>query len=294
PDDHRLPDPRAGRLLEWVSQVEILGPLDDALFLGDLDLPDAAWEDPAGWDGWTAGSVREVLAAFGDETGQDPADILAAAGRQLERETAGLRGKVARLEAGLARAEADLGGAVELARQVNLVPTHSTDKVMRYEAHLSRQLTQTFQLFDRLQAARAGGRFRPPAAGEWESGCVPPAGSEAVSADRTQFAAERPPEVSAEPVPPVGQAVVSAERTQSAPEVPPALVVEQVPPVVQAVGSAERTQSGPTGSPVAAAGRRPSAVQAVGSAERTQLADRSPSVVASGALTGSPGGSSNG
>ncbi|MDB5314042.1 MAG: hypothetical protein JWO38_8244, partial [Gemmataceae bacterium] len=150
-----------------------------------------------------------------------------------------LRGKVARLEAGLARAEADLAGAVELARQVNLVPTQSTDKVIRYEAHLSRQLTQTFQLLDRLQAARAA---RPPAAGEWESGYVAPVESEVVSAERTQTGPERPPEMAAEPVPPAGQAVVSAERTQSAPEISPAVVVEPVLPAGRAVVSAERTQ----------------------------------------------------
>ncbi|MDB5313278.1 MAG: hypothetical protein JWO38_7480, partial [Gemmataceae bacterium] len=183
-----------------------------------------------------------------------------------------------------------LGGAVELARQVNLLPTHSTDKVIRYEAHLSRQLTQTFQLLDRLQAARAEGRFHPPAAGEWESECVPPVGSEAVSAERTQFAAADPPQVAAELVPPAVQAVVSAERTQSAPEVPPAAAAVPLSPAGREVVSAERTQSAPEGLPVAAVERRPSAGRAAVSAERTQLVELSPPGIASSPLTGCPDG----
>ncbi|MDB5308853.1 MAG: hypothetical protein JWO38_3055, partial [Gemmataceae bacterium] len=281
--------------LKTVSQGELATDLDYFVFLWDLDLPDAAWDDPVGWDGWTAGSVRAVLTALGEETEQSPADLLAAAGRQLERETAAQRGKVARLEAGLARAEADLAGAVELARQVNLLPTQSTDKVIRYEAHLSRQLTQTFQLLDRLQSARAGGRLRPPAAGmtpteEWEPECMPPTGREAVSTERTQLGEQIPAAVAAELVPPAGQAVDSAERTQSAPEVSAAGTAELVPPTVQAVVSAERTQSAPEMSPVVAAEPVPPAVWGVVSAERTQFEAQSPPVVASGARTGSPDG----
>ncbi|MDB5307083.1 MAG: hypothetical protein JWO38_1285, partial [Gemmataceae bacterium] len=160
-----------------------------------------------------------------------------------------------------------LGGAVELARQVNLLPTHSTDKVIRYEAHLSRQLTQTFQLLDRLQAARVGGRLRPPAAAmtpteEWEPECVPPA----------------------------VQAVDSAERTQSAPEVPAAVVVEPVQLAGREDVSTDRTQSAPEMSPIVAAEPVPPAVWGVVSAERTQFAAPSPPVVASGSLPGGPDG----
>ncbi|MDB5313263.1 MAG: hypothetical protein JWO38_7465, partial [Gemmataceae bacterium] len=281
--------------LKTVSQGELATDLDYFVFLWDLDLPDAAWDDPVGWDGWTAGHVRAVLTALGEETEQSLANLLAQAGRELERETAALRGKVARLEAGLARAEADLAGAVELARQVNLVPSQSTDKVIRYEAHLSRQLTQTFQLLDRLQAARAGGRFRPPVAAmtpteEWESECVPPVGKEIVSAERTQFAAADPPEVAAEPVPLARRGVDSAERTQSAPEIPPAVVVDPVSSAGRAVVSAERTQTGPEVSPAAAAVPVPPAVWGVVSAERTQFEAQSPLVIASGSFTGCPDG----
>jgi hypothetical protein len=46
-----------------------------------------------------------------------------------------------------------------------MLPDASTlDRVMRYEAHVSRQLLQTLHTLERLQAARAGEPVPPPAA----------------------------------------------------------------------------------------------------------------------------------
>ena len=62
-----------------------------------------------------------------------------------------------------------MGKVVAITEQVaaskSLIPdAESMEKVMRYESHLAKQLTQTLHLLERLQAARAGNTVLPPAA----------------------------------------------------------------------------------------------------------------------------------
>jgi hypothetical protein len=58
-----------------------------------------------------------------------------------------------------------LAAEEDAARRRVLLPAADTlDKVMRYESHLGRQLTQTLHLLERLQAARSGNPPVPPAA----------------------------------------------------------------------------------------------------------------------------------
>ena len=75
-----------------------------------------------------------------------------------ERAISQLNGEMADVRKRLAAAES-------LARSRAVLPgTIAIDKVMRYEAHLGRQLTQTLQLLERLQTARAGKPAPPPVA----------------------------------------------------------------------------------------------------------------------------------
>ena len=77
----------------------------------------------------------------------------------VERKRAdGLAAQLAKLEAAAAEKEA-------AARRRGLLPVaDSLDRVMRYEGHLARQLTQTLHLLERMQASRSGNPPPAPAA----------------------------------------------------------------------------------------------------------------------------------
>jgi hypothetical protein len=122
---------------------------------------DAPWE----WAGWTAGMVRRGISLVAAHA-RYPADRLLArmvAGDRdhLEARRQEARGLAAKAQAIRRRARA----AEDRARLHRLLPDEALlEKLARYEAHLSRQLSQALHELERLQAARAGARVPPPAA----------------------------------------------------------------------------------------------------------------------------------
>lgn len=134
---------------------------DDERFLQNVGLPAAAAADPYSWDGWTAGLVRRVAVRLAELAGADPDRTLTAAGRSRHEIADGQATEVRRIEAEAEAARRDLAAEVERVRRKRVLPAKGAlDTVMRYEAHLMRQVSQALHTLERLQAARSG---RPPA-----------------------------------------------------------------------------------------------------------------------------------
>jgi hypothetical protein len=116
----------------------------------DLDLPgvpgDVYLDDLGAWDGWTAGTVRACIAAVAAVAGDDPETLRRNAMMATAKRSGALRAEAEKLERKLVglRAERILADAPTL------------EKVMRYEAHLGRQLTSTLHELEALQKRREG------------------------------------------------------------------------------------------------------------------------------------------
>jgi hypothetical protein len=140
-------------------------------FLRELGVPKRLKGYIYEWTGWTAGLVRRALARVAAEGGIAPEALLAQALKirlaHLEKcKAAAANNNTAR---GLERKVLDLRRRVrieeERKRQARILPDEKTlEKVMRYEAHVSRQMLQALHTLERLQAARAGADVPPPAA----------------------------------------------------------------------------------------------------------------------------------
>jgi hypothetical protein len=134
-------------------------------FLVKLGVPREALEEPYRWNGWTAGMVRRGVEILARLSKTDPARLLAVAlaGRRRHQDVG--KAKVKKLS----RAAKELRGRVRaqedrMRQRLVLPPADVLDKVMRYEAHLNRQMLQALHELQRLQAARAGAPVLPPAA----------------------------------------------------------------------------------------------------------------------------------
>jgi hypothetical protein len=134
----------------------------------ELGVPSDFLADPWAWDGWTAAAVRDGIDLLAFEADAHPPDGYTPAAsalvhlkdwrRQTRAETARREAEVARLqERAAARQDAKVHQAL-LPRQPAL------DIVLRYEAHLHRQLLQSLHTLERLQAARVGQPVPLPAA----------------------------------------------------------------------------------------------------------------------------------
>jgi hypothetical protein len=132
--------------------------LDDDQFLADLGVPedkrgrDDEWGRNRGyeWNGWTVRMVRsglELVAAAGNLT---PDELLARSIKQLcERYSSDRRSRHIKLRE-------------QEQRQLRMLPdTPTMDKLLRYDAHWSRQLFKTLEALDRRKAARAGKDVSP-------------------------------------------------------------------------------------------------------------------------------------
>jgi hypothetical protein len=170
PADHPLDGGEAFTLLREATGYtpggdEAAMDIEDHDFLAAVGVPEEWRDEPDWWDGWTAGLVRNGLKVIAEADGLTGEGLTDRAAREAARVAVAERRKVARLEdelAGLAGAAAD---AERRARSRGALPgADALDKVMRYEGHLARQLTQTLHLLERLQAARGGNPPPPPAA----------------------------------------------------------------------------------------------------------------------------------
>jgi hypothetical protein len=106
------------------------------------------------FDGWTVGRVRRGIAAMAAAEGDDvSADaLLFAALEHCRVETIKLKSE----------ADAVARDLDHMRRERLLASAPQTDRIARYEAHLSRQLAQALHELQRLQAARAGQPIVPP------------------------------------------------------------------------------------------------------------------------------------
>jgi hypothetical protein len=106
------------------------------------------------FDGWTVGRVRQGIAAMAAVEGEDGSAnaLLFAALEHYRVEAIKLKGE----SDSVAR---DLD---HLRRERLLASAPQTDRIARYEAHLSRQLAQALHELQRLQAGRAGAPVTPP------------------------------------------------------------------------------------------------------------------------------------
>jgi hypothetical protein len=106
------------------------------------------------FDGWTMGRVRQGIAAMAAAEGGDvSADaLLFAALEHYRAETSKLK----------AEADSVTRDLDHMRRERLLASAPQTERIARYEAHLSRQLAQALHELQRLQAARAGAPVTPP------------------------------------------------------------------------------------------------------------------------------------
>jgi hypothetical protein len=138
---------------------------NEADFLVRVGVPEEELEAPWEWKGWTAGMVRRGISLAAAHA-RYPADRLLArmiAGdrEHLEAKRQEARGLAAKAQAIRRRARA----GEDRARLHRLLPDAALlEKLSRYEAHLSRQLSQALHELERLKAARAGAAVPPPAA----------------------------------------------------------------------------------------------------------------------------------
>jgi hypothetical protein len=138
---------------------------EDKKFLAEVGLPADELDDPWNWQGWTAGMVRRAIDRMARAFKTSAVKLLARAlaGRQEVQDNG--RAEVKRLEREARELRRRLRTQEERLRQQRMLPEDKTlDKVLRYEAHASRQMLQALHTLERLQAARAGEPVPPPAA----------------------------------------------------------------------------------------------------------------------------------
>jgi transposase-like protein len=170
-DDDQLFDGReAVRVLREVSGYtpgggEYETDTSDPEFLAAVGVPEDWRGEAELWDGWTAGLLREGVRQIAEADGLTGPALVDRATQEAERAATVERRKAAHLEAELAALGEATAEAERSAASRAAVPGRDQlDKVMRYESHLARQLTQTLHLLERLQAVRAGSPPTPPAA----------------------------------------------------------------------------------------------------------------------------------
>jgi hypothetical protein len=134
-------------------------------FLVRVGVPEDELDAPWDWQGWTAGMVRRGIALVAAHAQYPPERLL---GRmvELDREFIDEKRQEVRKLATKAQAIRRRAKAAEdRARLHRLLPdTHMMEKLTRYEAHLSRQLSQALHELERLKATRDGAAVPPPAA----------------------------------------------------------------------------------------------------------------------------------
>jgi hypothetical protein len=136
---------------QWIEEKEFLSPLGLS--------PDDAYDDAP----WTAGLVRRAVASIAKQGKTTPEKLLARAVRDAQQQhdeaTARIKSLSDKVKA-LERKRQLLIGRTQARR---LLPEDAAEeKVLRYEAHLSRQLSQTLHELERLQANRAERQEPPP------------------------------------------------------------------------------------------------------------------------------------
>lgn len=170
PEDHPF---RGGEAFTFLREVTGYTPsgndeyfdIEDRQFLAAVGVPEEWRDEPDWWGGWTARLVRNGVEQIAKEDRMTADELTARAVREADRTVTVYRRQVTRLEEELAELAATTQAAERVARsRASLPGADAIDKMMRYEAHLTRQLTQTLHLLERIQATRRGSPSAPPAA----------------------------------------------------------------------------------------------------------------------------------
>jgi hypothetical protein len=150
-----------GMLPEDVDVPEI----DGESFLTELGVPADECGTAFEWNGWTAGMVRKGVASLARVGRTIPDRLLARALGERRETQAANRAEAAKLERSVRALRGQIRRDRDRERQRRILPDSGTlDKVIRYEAHLSRQMLQALHTLERLQASRAGQPIAAPAA----------------------------------------------------------------------------------------------------------------------------------
>jgi hypothetical protein len=137
----------------WIEDEEVLEP---------LGVPEG---DSFHQVNWTAGLVRRGIALLAKE-GETTVDRLTErAIRAVKEHRDELVAEVKRLTAKVKELQRERKVLVERTQARRTLPEEYAEaKVLRYEAHLNRQLFQTLHELERIQASRAGRQVPPPLA----------------------------------------------------------------------------------------------------------------------------------
>ena len=144
------------------DEVEVVS---DDNFLAAVGVPREWRDEPELWGGWTAATVLRGVAVIAMANGITAAALVERAIRETCRIVEAEERRAARLEAELTPLAAEADKAEKAARARSVLPDAAAlDRMVRYEAHLNKQLVQTLHLLERLQATRAGNQLLPPIA----------------------------------------------------------------------------------------------------------------------------------
>lgn len=170
PAGHRVKGDDAFRILREIGAYTPNGDeeyidLEDHEFLAAVGVPEEWRNEPELWDGWTAENVRCGVDVIADDNQMTVAELMMRTVRGADQAAMAEKQKGIRLEAELPQLTTKNADAEHVARSHALLPSADVaDKVMRYESHLNKQLTQTLHLLERLRAIRDGNPPLPPAA----------------------------------------------------------------------------------------------------------------------------------
>jgi hypothetical protein len=138
-------------------------PADDT-FLAALGVPENERETPYHWNGWTAGMFRKGLAEFAKAAKRKPTTLLARVKYNFQECVSQAQQRFADLLAKRNDLHRRSRIREQQARAQRILPDeHTLERLLRYESHISRQLTTTLHTLERLQAACAGVAVTPPA-----------------------------------------------------------------------------------------------------------------------------------
>ena len=169
PADHPLDGGDAYSLLREAGAYSPTGDggsfdIEDHKFLEVIGVPEERREDADWWDGWTAGVVRAGVRVIATVHGLTEATLIEWAVENADRTACTEERKVMKLEPLLTSLTEEVTDPERVASGRVLPSAEVIDKVMRYESHLNKQLTQTLHQLERLQAIRSGNPPAPPAA----------------------------------------------------------------------------------------------------------------------------------
>jgi hypothetical protein len=116
---------------------------------------------------WTGALLRRALGVIAEHHGVPLTRLAGRAARDAERERDKIRGRVDELAAEVRAGQRRERAAAGKKRSAALLPDDAAEaKVIRYEAHMSRQMYQALHELERVQARRAGRNVPLPIAAD--------------------------------------------------------------------------------------------------------------------------------